>query len=510
MGKGQRNKERKQNNITVVTGRGKTKSMSEKEFKKYEEKKKLRKEYASITAIAVAVLAVILAVALIVIQINTKPLNDTISVVSDVYEIDNAMMGYFLYSNYNTFVNNYSSYLQYYGLDTTKTLKSQKYGTGTWFDYFLNQTKAQVTEYILLAEEASQKGYTVTTEEIDNEINTLRDLGKKQGYTLPTFIKYVYCDGVDEDAIRRALEISMLATKYRTILVEGFEFTDEEIVKYKDDNPASYLMADFISYTFTTEVTDNMTEDEIKAANEQTKLLADALAENKGFDEFKAAVKNIIKSKDSTKEDSAVDTEVEKLITEEYYYNTSNELGKWIFDKETKVGDTFVYAETNKYTVYCLKTATYLDENETVNVRHILFSATKYGSDSAAKAKAEEIKAQFLAGTKDAAAFGALAKQYNEDTGSKELGGLYKNVTKGYMVSEFDEWIFNEERVAGDVEIVKTTYGYHLIYFEGEGLISWKADVLNALQQQKFTQYISDLEKYSNIEFDNGKLNQIP
>ncbi len=33
------------------------------------------------------------------------------------------------------------------------------------------------------------------------------------------------------------------------------------------------------------------------------------------------------------------------------------------------------------------------------------------------------------------------------------------------MVDEFDAWIFDESRAEGDVEIVETDYGYHIIYF---------------------------------------------
>ena len=35
------------------------------------------------------------------------------------------------------------------------------------------------------------------------------------------------------------------------------------------------------------------------------------------------------------------------------------------------------------------------------------------------------------------------------------------------MVTEFNNWIFDDARKAGDVEIVKTSYGYHIMYFVG-------------------------------------------
>jgi protein-export membrane protein SecD len=60
--------------------------------------------------------------------------------------------------------------------------------------------------------------------------------------------------------------------------------------------------------------------------------------------------------------------------------------------------------------------------------------------------------------------FTALAKQYSEDPGSKDNGGLYQGVKKGQMVTEFDDVIFNKLKV-GEVysDLVKTSFGYHII-----------------------------------------------
>jgi protein-export membrane protein SecD len=65
--------------------------------------------------------------------------------------------------------------------------------------------------------------------------------------------------------------------------------------------------------------------------------------------------------------------------------------------------------------------------------------------------------------------FSALAKQYSEDPGSKDSGGLYEGVKKGQFVTEFDDVAFNKLKV-GEVytDLVKTTFGYHIIKLEGD------------------------------------------
>ncbi len=106
------------------------------------------------------------------------------------------------------------------------------------------------------------------------------------------------------------------------------------------------------------------------------------------------------------------------------------------------------------------------DNSETpmVNVRHILIGTDDDTDAAAAKAKIEELKAQFEENpTEDN--FATLANKNSTDTGSNTNGGLYENVNEGAMVAEFNEWIFDESRKAGDVGIVETEFGCHLIYF---------------------------------------------
>ena len=41
------------------------------------------------------------------------------------------------------------------------------------------------------------------------------------------------------------------------------------------------------------------------------------------------------------------------------------------------------------------------------------------------------------------------------------------------MVAAFNDWCFDPERQVGDTGIVKTEYGYHVMYFSGSELL-WK------------------------------------
>ena len=95
--------------------------------------------------------------------------------------------------------------------------------------------------------------------------------------------------------------------------------------------------------------------------------------------------------------------------------------------------------------------------------RHILIqlaAGADAKTDAAAKAKAEDVLKQLKAGGD----WNALAKKYSDDPGSKDSGGELGFAQPGRMVPEFDKAIFNQK--IGDIEIVKSQFGYHVVQVE--------------------------------------------
>ena len=112
-----------------------------------------------------------------------------------------------------------------------------------------------------------------------------------------------------------------------------------------------------------------------------------------------------------------------------------------------------------------------------VDVRHVLFTpqggttdesgATVYSEEewAACEAEAQNVLNAWTQGECDEESFAAMANTYSQDPGSNTNGGLYEDVQQGQMVAEFDAWCFDEKREPGHYGMVKTTYGYHLMYF---------------------------------------------
>lgn len=119
-------------------------------------------------------------------------------------------------------------------------------------------------------------------------------------------------------------------------------------------------------------------------------------------------------------------------------------------------------------------------EKNVVNVRHILISPAQTTDDNGktsitdeswkeAEVEAQRILDDWIAGGKSEEDFAEAANTHSTDGGSNTNGGLYENVVPGQMVQTFNDWCFEDGRKAGDYGIVKTNYGYHIMYFVGEG-----------------------------------------
>jgi len=162
---------------------------------------------------------------------------------------------------------------------------------------------------------------------------------------------------------------------------------------------------------------------------------------------------------------------------------------EWFFDEERKDND--IYAAEDGKTVYFVTKAATKETYLTKNVGHILVKVDNVKDAAAmaeAKKKAQSILDQFLAGAKTKDAFETLANENTDDGGV-----FYDNVIKGKMVEAFENWIYDEARKAGDTGIVETEYGYHVMYFVGDGVEAWTAGVLEELLSDDLTTWNTEI-----------------
>jgi foldase protein PrsA len=100
------------------------------------------------------------------------------------------------------------------------------------------------------------------------------------------------------------------------------------------------------------------------------------------------------------------------------------------------------------------------NQGKTVTVRHILLSTQ--GKTDSEKAEIKKKMEELLARARAGEDFAELAKNYSEDPGSKENGGLYENFGRGQMVKPFEDAAFSVP--VGEIsDIIETSYGYHIL-----------------------------------------------
>ncbi len=467
----------------------------------------------------------------------SSSLGGNIAAKSKSYQISLPVMQYLARYNYQRYLSQYGQYMQYYGFDSTVDLHSQYYNEEsgvTWYDYFLDMTKQYMEQTLIMAEAAKADGIELDEKDlasIKETMDSMSSSAKESGTTVSQLIVDSYGEGVTEEDIEECLKLTQLAQKYYNKVHDGYKYTEEDYEKYYNEHKESYTFADFMTYSFNYNVSTSSDTSETSVDEEskkEAKKFADELVKCKTQDEFKDYLRDYLKahpdrvtiqesseSSGETAESSedalnkAIESAVDAAYTKKYGYEVTSDAGKWIFDSSRKQNDTYIVNGSDNYTVLLMMKPAYRDESINKNVRHILVTSSTYETDEKAKKKADEILEEYNSGEKTAEAFGKLAQKYTEDPGSKNTGGLYENVSEGQMVTEFNDWIFDESRKPGDTGIVKTSYGYHVMYFVGDSLPAWQTAIDTALRTEAFNDHYNKLKEKYTVEFDDEFLKTI-
>lgn len=130
-----------------------------------------------------------------------------------------------------------------------------------------------------------------------------------------------------------------------------------------------------------------------------------------------------------------------------------------------------------------------------VTVQHILISTLDSNKAPISAEKQEEarLKAEdILSKVKAGQDFAALAKQYSEDPGSKDSGGIYTFTSQDNLVQEFKDWSFQAK--SGDTGIIKTVFGYHVMKFLGRSTEDEiRSSIRNELVNEGVRVYINNI-----------------
>ncbi len=428
-------------------------------------------------------LSVLLAVILIALVVFFSLFNsgflasNTTAAVVNGHKLSPAMVNYFYGAAYNQVYNDLGQLLDYI-IDPEIPMADQApiyEGYETWGDYLTEQALNTAAEIYALNDAAAEAGMTVTEEmqaEIDADLENLNMSAKLYGYgDLDSLLVYQYGSGCNEKNYKEYLTLAHLADEYSNAQVDSMTYTQEEIDAYYAENADKYDAITYRMYDLYEVVEEGgKTAEEILAELETTaNEMVEASKNNE--DAYIALTVELAPEEDKADYEDPNAT----LLKDQISAHTSEDVGSWLFDDARQPGDTTAVSYSNS-TEAGYHVLYFVGESSTnyqmPSVRHILITADRDNATeeelAAAEAHAEEILNEYLNGeeqTEDA--FAALAMAHSED--NAEAGGLYEDIAKGQMVSEFEDWCFDSARQEGDTGIVQTTYGYHIMYYVGAG-----------------------------------------
>jgi len=173
------------------------------------------------------------------------------------------------------------------------------------------------------------------------------------------------------------------------------------------------------------------------------------------------------------------------LIKQQVYFDAAKRYGVTLTDEE-------------KEEAY----QTHVTQNIKADIKSILIAV----NENRTKEQAEEIAKTVYSKLKAGESFEELVKQYSDDDGSKENGGLKKNVTAGYNEEQFDAAVFNakEGQLLEPIELNK---GYEIVYVEKIKDLTHPKDeyseivlVEKFLNSDEYNEWLDSIKKDYDIE----------
>jgi parvulin-like peptidyl-prolyl isomerase len=358
---------------------------------------------------------------------------------------------------------------------------------------------------------------------IDDYIDNFKTSASSEGVSLDEYLQENVGDYCTESTLRLFYEQYFISSAYQGYYRATQTVTDEQVNEYFENNSSDYYQINFSYLAVEYDETDDTTAAESQATVEgYINQITDrdsilALVPTVYKDYIDQDVESAMESDSTLSEEDATEEAIavyEQSIDATISASSSpfdDDFNDWLFSDDTPIGSTNYYVDSSiGYAYIILKTEQpTLSEDDTYTVRHILVTPETDDEDrasdydftdeewAAALEKANEIVSEYNSGDKTELSFALLAEKYSDDTASTVTGlqgyygGLYEDVTEGTMTSEFQNWALDESRVYGDTEIVKSSYGYHIMYFINH-VPSYQASIISQIKDDAVEASIED------------------
>ncbi len=491
----------------------------------------------TVTAVLSSLIAVVIIAILVVLGVryytvpNSNEKMNPGNVVMTVGNTDVSVGMYNFY--YQNIVKQYVQYASngYYDIDLSKDFSTQ-YTTDddgneiSWQDRFKENTTELIKKNTIYYQKGIESGITLTDaqkEMIETQLDNIKNAASSANLGVNEYIAQTYGDNCGLETLRKYLEQNYISSVYYYQQQIKLRPSEDELNAYFKENENDYKSC---SYAILEAEYDTSSDATKKAAVDNAKA---AIAKITDEDSMKALIPEFCSDLISkyisagyfTDESDAVDAFAGAMdstsVKSDVESNFGEDIADWMFNTNTAVGSLNYYADENAGVIYIIMKTSQpaLDSDsasKVYSVRHILVipesgdddssssssssTATKKYTEeewAAALEKANSILDEYNKGDKTELSFAELAEKYTDDTSSTSVnmnnmyGGGIMDTQLGQMVSDFENWAIDSSRKYGDVEIVKSSYGYHIMFF-----ISYCPQYMYDAENQYITDLIND------------------
>jgi len=500
---------------------------TDKASRKMARTQKEQKEKRRSRIISISIITVLLLVTAVAILVNSSFIRRTLPVVTiDGVNFSTTEFEFFFNSEYMEYAN-FMSQFQGMGVsmpDPGRPLSGQIQNpeTGeTWADLMVERTLERLKNLVSLHNAAKANGFELSQEqrnEMEDEIAMVQMQATFGGFpSFDSLLQQMFGSSINEKIFREVTEFVKTAGDYSEFVRESFVYSTADLAAYYNENKDELDIINYrslIVYAEEPDVDEFITDAELEAAYqtavEEARLQA-------------AAIANGIENEEDFIQAAG---EYREYYTEPELTLRANQAGRldasssdWLLDEQRNYGDvTVLYTEHGSEIIMFVSR----DDNnyQTVGMRQILISrefidpedfpegendpgylAALEQADLDARERAESVHSLFVTAGESEDALIDLMAEHSDDT---TFGGYYTDITKFpyqsqhfqtmKVVPEIEEWLFDENRVVGDSELVYTSaFGYHLLYFMGLGDPFFELIAEDRMRTRDHTEWIDGL-----------------
>lgn len=399
---------------------------------------------------------------------------------------------------YNQVVNNSAQIAMYfYGLQANIPLADQAYGDGTFEDFFKEQTKTAIQEYMNIYAEAKANGYELTEEDkeaIETSMTGLRDTASQYGYPSTDYYLYrLMGKGCTEENYRDYMTIYQTAAGYVQQVNESLTPSDEEISAAYAEDPAAYDLVHYSSYTVEAEGTEVEVEadEDSEEAHTHTEYTDEAIA--KAAADAEAAVASFPTEGTNTSYGNR------ETLTSRY----NAEVAEWLFDSARKEGDVNSFASEDGHSYYVLR----YESRDTNDYNRINAYVVAISMSADAASESDLTAAQVVEKITAGMSPDMSDEDFEKLVSDNDYTATSIEVAKDSYNEDIVNYLFSSDRVAGDYQTFQDGDTMYIVRFQSVAEQTYQYELVkDALTTKAQDEWYNSVKEKNEIVIDESMI----